>query len=83
MDTGESAVLKVDVSGLSSYPGGAGTACTDVRINKVLFSTVGVSVKILWDASTDVLVLGLSADYQGMLDYSSFGVLVKTASSAT
>ena len=83
VDTGEAAVLKVDVSGLSKYPGGAGTACTDVRINKVWFSTVGVSVKILWDASTDVLALELPTGYQGMLDYSSFGGLVNTASSPT
>jgi hypothetical protein len=42
-----------------------------------------VSVKILWDASTDVLALELPTDYQGMLDYSSFGGLVNTASSPT
>ena len=83
VDTGESAVKKVDVSALANFPGGGGTACTDVRLSKIWFSTVGVSVKILWDASTDTLAAELPTDYQGMLDYSSFGGLVNTASSPT
>ena len=83
VDTGESAVKKVDVSALASYPGGGGTTCTEVRLNKIWFSTIGLSVKILFDASTDTLAVELPSDYQGMLDYSSFGGLVNSASSPT
>jgi hypothetical protein len=43
--SGESAVVKVDVSALASLQDG--TACTGVRIQKVTFSNVGMSVKHL------------------------------------
>ena len=82
VDTGESAVKKVDVSALSANPS-TGAACTGVRINKIWFSTIGVSVKILFDASTDTLAIELPADYSDTIDYSSFGGLVNTATSPT
>ena len=59
--TGEAAVTKVDVSALSSRQDG--TACTGVRLEKIVFSNVGMGVKILWDASTDVIAAQLPADY--------------------
>ena len=59
--TGESAVTKVDVSGLSSLQNG--TACTGVRLEKIVFSNVGMGVKLLWDATTDVIAAELPADY--------------------
>jgi hypothetical protein len=65
--TGEAAVVKVDVSALSSLQDG--TACTGVRIEKITFSTVGMSVKLLWDASVDVIAVELPADYSDTLDY--------------
>ena len=71
--TGEAAVTKVDVSELAKYPDGAGTTCTGVRITKVWYSTVGMGVKILWDATTDVIALQLQADWSDTLDFSSFG----------
>ena len=60
-NSGESAVTKVDVSALSSLQDG--TACTGVRIQKIIFSNVGMGVKILWDATTDVIAAQLPADY--------------------
>ena len=81
VDTGQSAVLAVDVSGLATLQDG--TACTGVRINKIWFSTVGLSLKILFDASTDSLAVELPTDYQGEFDFSSFGGLANTASSPT
>ena len=65
--TGEAAVVKVDVSALSALQDG--TACTGVRIQKITFSTVGMSVKLLWDASVDVIAVELPADYSDTLDY--------------
>ena len=51
--SGEAAVVKVDVSALASLQDG--TACTGVRIEKITFTNVGMGVKLLWDASTDVI----------------------------
>ncbi len=81
VDTGQSAVLAVDVSGLSSRQDG--TACSNLRINKIWFSTIGLSLKVLWDASTDTLAVELPADYQGDFDFSSFGGLLNSATSPT
>jgi len=72
--TGEAAVKKVDVSALGSDPV-TGSACSTVAIESVWFSTLGMSVKLLWDASTDVLALHLPADYSDTLDFSEFSGL--------
>ena len=50
--TGESAVLKVDVSALKANF--EGKACTGVAIRKITAMLHGMSVNILWDADTDV-----------------------------
>ena len=81
VDTGQSAVMAVDVSALSTHQDG--TACSNLRITKIWFSTIGLSVKILWDASTDTLVTELPSGYQGDFDFTSFVGLVNTASSPT
>ena len=73
--------MAIDVSGLSTLQDG--TACTGVKITKIWFSTIGLSVKILWDASTDTLVTELPSGYQGDFDFSSFGGLVNSATSPT
>ena len=64
--TGESAVLKVDVSALA--PNQYGQACTSVNIWKVKYDIFGMSVSILWDATADVRALILSGF--GEQDYS-------------
>ena len=69
--TGESAVVKVDVSDLSELQNG--TACTGVRHQKVSFSNVGMGVKILWDATTDVIAVELPSNYSDTLDFSEVG----------
>ena len=50
--TGETAVLKVDVSALKANY--AGKECTGVNIRRIEASVNGMSVNILWDATTDV-----------------------------
>jgi len=65
---GEAAVTKVDVSSLSQSPDL--DTCTGVRLEKVVFSNVGMGVKILWDATADVIALELPADYSDTLDFS-------------
>jgi len=78
-NTGESAVTKVDVSALSSRQDG--TACSGVRLKKVVFSNVGMGVKILWDATADVIAAELPADYSDTLDYSDISGLPNVAAS--
>ena len=70
---GEAAVTKVDVSALSQSPDL--DTCTGVRLEKVVFSNVGMGVKILWDATADVIALELPADYSDTLDFSDIGGL--------
>ena len=78
--TAEAAVTKVDVSELSALQDG--TACTGVRIQKIVFSNVGMGVKVLWDASTDVSAAHLPADYSDTLDYSDISGLPNGAASS-
>jgi hypothetical protein len=78
--TGEAAVVKVDVSTLSSLQNG--TACTGVKLEKVVFSTAGMAVKLLWDATTDVIAVELPADYSDTLDYSDLSGLPNVAAAS-
>lgn len=66
--TGETAVLKVDVSALSGAP-------SKVRIDRVVYMTVGMGVRILWDATTPVPALTLPADKTDHLDFKKVGGL--------
>ena len=77
--TGESAVKKVDVSALSANS--AGQACTGVRLARIVYSTFGMSVKLLWDASTDTICWDLNADYTTDEDFTDFGGIRNTAGS--
>ena len=53
--TGESAVKKVDVSALTKNS--AGLSCSRVTINKIWWQCTGMSVKIEFDASSNVLAI--------------------------
>lgn len=56
--TGETAVLKVDVSALkANYQG---KECTGVAIRKITAMISGMSVNVLWDADTDVSAVVLA-----------------------
>ena len=76
--TGESAVTKVDVSGLATNEG---RTCTGVTIEKIWWQCVGMKVNILFDASTDVLAIQLGENQSGDHDYSAFGGLPNNAGS--
>ena len=77
VDTGnESAVLKVDVSGLAKNS--AGETCTAVRIVECWWIISAMTVEILADADTDVMMLHLTEGQSGYQDFSSFGGLPKT-----
>ena len=77
VDTGnESAVLKVDVSGLDKND--AGESCAAVRIVEAWWTIYGMTVEVLAAASTDVIILHLDENQSGYQDYSVFGGLPKT-----
>jgi len=72
--TGESAVKKVDVSGLTP-------ACGQVSIRKAWYSTSGMGVTMLWDATTDVPCWTFGSDVCGFIDFTKIlsGGLVNNA----
>lgn len=75
--TGESAVVKVDVSALSP-------AASNVRITKIWYATAGMSVNILEDASTDVLLFTIGTGVYGYHDFSDFsGIPITKAAGYT
>jgi len=77
--TGEAAVKKIDVSTLSDSS--TGQACTGVRLAKIVYSTFGMSVKLLWDATTDTICWDLNADYTTDEDFTDFGGVRNTSGS--
>jgi hypothetical protein len=77
--SGESAVTKVDVSALASNS--SGTSCSEVRVLRVSHAIVGMSVKLLLDATSDVLLLDLAESSNGHLDFTSFGGIPNNAGS--
>ena len=77
--TGESAVTKVDVSGLASNANGV--ACTGATIQKIWWQGTGMKVSILFDATSDVLAIQLGENQSGYHDYTSFGGLTNNAGS--
>ena len=77
--TGESAVKKVDVSALSANS--AGLSCSRVTINKIWWQCTGMSVKIEFDATANVLAIGVSEDSNGYHDYSNFSGIPNNAGS--
>ena len=74
--TGESGVLKVDVSALSTYNG---ATCSSVNIERIEAVTVGMGVDILWDATTDALCMTLGADQFFTFDFTRFSGLTNNA----
>tara|TARA_R100001460_G_scaffold7331_5_gene18801 strand:+ start:10 stop:414 length:405 start_codon:yes stop_codon:yes gene_type:complete len=77
--TGESAVKKVDVSALAANS--AGQACTEVHIQRIYWMTVGMSVKLEFDASTNVLLTHIPSDATGDEYYDNFTAIPNNAGS--
>jgi hypothetical protein len=78
--TAESALKKVDVSALNTRSGDS-AACTRVAIQRIWFTTNGMTVQILWDATTDIAVWTLPNDGNGYHDFRSVGPLRNNAGS--
>ena len=75
--TGESKVLKVDVSTLTSSA--SGKACDGVTITKIHASTHGLEVQIYWDATTDVFCWSVPQNSTYTMDFEKFGGLTNNA----
>lgn len=75
--TGESAVKKVDVSALATNS--RGVTCTEVSIQRIYWATVGMSVKLDFDATSNVLAIGLPADSTGDEYYDNFTAIPNNA----
>jgi hypothetical protein len=69
--TGETAVVKVDVSTLN--PSASGNACNGVKINKIWMAAHGMEVRILWDADVNLLAWQATSNGPYLMDFSSFG----------
>jgi|TARA_R110000824_G_scaffold139674_1_gene304930 hypothetical protein len=78
--TGEAAVAKIDVSTLSKDPMTKAT-CTGVTIQKIYYSTIGMGVKIFFNATTNVLAWQLNADWSDTLDLTDFSGIPNNAGS--
>jgi len=70
--TGESAVVKVDVSALADSP-------SKVKIMQAWFATDGMSVDVLFDATSNVLAFTAPAGMTDHLDFRSFGGIQNNA----
>jgi len=77
--TGESAVVKVDVSALSASADG--DTCNEVVIERIWWQCIGMKVKILFDATSDQFCIELGENQSGDHDYRSFGGLTNNAGS--
>lgn len=75
--TGETAVVKIDVSALS--PNANGNACNGVKINKIWSTTHGMEVRILFDATTDTFAWMIPQNTNYLMDFSSFGGIPSNA----
>mgnify|MGYP005690955583 CR=1 FL=1 len=79
--TGESAVTKIDVSALAARKND-GATCTGCKLAKITYSTFGMSVKLLWNASTNTICWDLNSDYSDDIDFTEFGGLQNTAAAS-
>ena len=75
--TGETAVVKVDVSTLN--PSASGHACNGVKINKIWSTTHGMEIRILFDATTDAFAWLVPQNTNYLMDFSTFGGLPSNA----
>jgi len=77
--TGESSVKKVDVSALNTNA--QGETCSRVTIDQVWYDVGGLRAALEFDATSNVLLIGLPADSTGDEYYDSFTGIPNNAGS--
>ena len=75
--SGESDVVKVDVSALANNS--LGQACTGATIEKIWWQCIGMKVQVLFDATSNLFCIELGENQSGHHDYTSFGGLPNNA----
>ena len=78
--SGESAVTKVDVSSLAPESR-TEKECSEVKIQQIFYALEGMSVDILWNASSNVLCFTVSDSSSGHYDFSNVQSLTNNAGS--
>ena len=73
----ESAVSKIDVSALDTSANG--DACTGIRVLECWWVINAMTVEVLADADTDIIVLHLDEGQSGYQDFNIFGGLPSTS----
>ena len=73
--TGESAVTKIDVSGLATNSS-TGKTCTGVKLGKIVYSTFGMSVKLLWVATTNTICWDIALTTTGHASADSYVIVL-------
>lgn len=74
--TGETGVVKVDPAALASWNG---ATCTSVTITRIFADTDGMSVDILWDATTNALCYTVGTGHFVTYDFRDLGGLINNA----
>ena len=74
--TGETNVVKVNVSTLASYQG---KPCVAVQIDKIYMMTQGMEVRMLWEATANVTILTVPQNVVQTFDFDTFGGLDNNA----
>ena len=75
--TGETAVVKIDVSTLN--PNAFGFACNGIKINKIWGANHGLNIRILFDATADTFAWMVPQNSNYLMDFSSFGGIPSNA----
>ena len=74
--TGETNVVKVNVSTLTSYQG---KPCTAVQIDRIYALTHGMEVRLLWEATANVTILTVPQNTMQTMTFDDFGGLDNNA----
>jgi hypothetical protein len=74
--TGETNVIKVNVATLTTSQG---RPCVAVQIDKIYGLTHGMSVRLLWEATANVITLTFPQNAAQTLDFNEFGGLENNA----
>jgi len=77
----ESAVSKIDVSGLGASANG--DTCTGIRVLECWWVINAMTVEVLADADTDIIVLHLDEGQSGYQDFTIFGGLPSSSTYGT
>jgi hypothetical protein len=75
--TGETAVVKIDVSTLTRNA--FGFACNGIKINKIWGANHGLNIRILFDATADTFAWMIPQNSNYLMDFSSFGGIPSNA----